>query len=206
MHNTQLLQDETLSKKLITKGFRSYLFAFIVAPSGYILRMLFSDAISVAEVGIFYSVLGFVGMLASYNDLGLTEAMMYFVPKFRIKNEKSKARRIIIASFMMQMLTGILIFILMYLGADRLSINHFQDPLAADILKILAFYFIGVNIITLCTTMFTSFQDTFSQGLTNSIQQVTNLAFTLIFRATASLTVISYAWIRFIGIITAILT
>jgi O-antigen/teichoic acid export membrane protein len=201
-----LLQDETLSKKLLTKGFRTYLFAFVIAPTGYLLRMFFSDAVSVAEVGIFYSVLGLMGLLSTYSDLGLTEAMMYFIPKYRINNEKNKARLVMIVSFGMQLLTGILIFCLVYFGADRLAINHFGDPIAADVLKILAFYFFGLNFITLCTTMFVSFQDTFSQGLTNSIQQIVNLTFTIIFRAMACLTVISFAQIRIIGVITSILT
>lgn len=205
MENPQLLQDETLSKKLITKGSRTYFFTMIVAPIGYLLRMFLSDAVSVSEVGIFYSVLGLMGMLASYNDLGLTEAMMYFIPKFRIKNEKAKARLVILASFVMQLLTGILIFCLVYCGADRLALHHFHDALAADILKILAFYFFGINFVTLCTTMFVSFQDTFCQGLTQSIQQIVNLIFTCIFRATASLTVISYARVFIIGIGTTIL-
>jgi O-antigen/teichoic acid export membrane protein len=60
MQHNELLQDETLAKKLITKGFWVYFFTFFVAPIGYILRMLVSNTLSVAEVGIFYSVLGLV--------------------------------------------------------------------------------------------------------------------------------------------------
>lgn len=205
MTTKPLLQDETLSKKLITKGFWSYLFAFIVAPAGYLLRMFLSDSVSVAEVGVFYSVLGLMVLLSSYNDLWLTESMMYFIPKYRIKNEKAKARLIIIASFVMQMLTGILIFCLVYFGADWLAIHHFHDPVASQILKILAFYFFGLNIITLCGTLFVSFQDSFSQWLTSAIQQVVNLIFTITFWSLSMLTVISYAWIRIIGVVTTII-
>ncbi|MDR0606830.1 MAG: oligosaccharide flippase family protein [Candidatus Peribacteria bacterium] len=177
----------------------------IVAPIGYLLRMFLSNTVSVAEVGIFYSVLGLMGLIATYNDLGLTEAMQYFIPKFRIKNEKAKVRLVIIASFLMQMMTGVLIFCLLYFGAEWLSIYHFHDPIAKQILQILAFYFFGVNVVTLCSTMFVSFQDTFSQGLVQSIQQIVNLVFTVIFWATASLTIVSYAWVRIIGTLTAIL-
>ncbi|MDR2540470.1 MAG: oligosaccharide flippase family protein [Candidatus Peribacteria bacterium] len=206
MVHKELLQDETLAKKLITKGFWVYFFAFFSAPIGYILRMFLSNTVSVSEVGVFYSVLGLMGLISSYNDLGLTEAMQYFIPKFWIKGEKAKVRLVIFVSFFMQLLMGILIFFLLYSGADWLALHHFHDPLATQILKILAFYFFGLNIITLCSTMFVSFQDTFSQGLVSAIQQVVNLVFTVVFWATASLTVVSYAWVWIIGVVTAIVT
>lgn len=196
MQSPALLPDESLSKKLITKGFWTYFFTLIIAPSGYLLRMWFSDAVSVAEVGIFYSVLSLVVMLSAYNDLGLTEAMMYFIPKFWINQEPTKARRVLLASFLMQMFTGVLIFILIYRGADRLAVHHFHQPASAGTIKILAAYFLGMNLLTLCITLFSSFQDTFSQGLTFAMQQLITLVFTLIFRSTASLSLLTYSWIR----------
>ena len=106
----ELLKDETLAKKLITKGFWVYFFTFFTAPIGYLLRMLVSNTLTVAEVGIFYSVLGLMALIATYNDLGLTESLMYFIPKHWIKGEKDKVRLSIVASFLMQMVTGLLIF------------------------------------------------------------------------------------------------
>jgi O-antigen/teichoic acid export membrane protein len=67
---------------------------------------------------------------------------MYFIPKYRIKGEKEKARLTIFASFIMQMLTGILIFFLFYFGAEWLATVHFHDIAAVGVLKILAFYFL----------------------------------------------------------------
>ena len=46
----EILKDETLSEKFIKKGFWLYLFAFLIAPSGYIIRLLISNDLSVAEV------------------------------------------------------------------------------------------------------------------------------------------------------------
>jgi O-antigen/teichoic acid export membrane protein len=129
---------------------------------------------------------------------------MYFIPKYRIAGEKAKVKLSIIASFLMQMLTGILIFCLLYFGAERLAINHFHDLVAVDILRILAFYFLGYNIIQLCSTIFVAFQDTFSQGVVSFIQQISNLIFTLIFWGTASLTLVSYSVVWIIGIVVGI--
>jgi hypothetical protein len=41
----------------------------ITAPLGYFAKLIISNTLSVEEVGIFYSVLGLVLLLASYNDL-----------------------------------------------------------------------------------------------------------------------------------------
>jgi O-antigen/teichoic acid export membrane protein len=205
MSHKELLQDETLAQKLITKGFWVYLFAFFSAPIGYLLRMFISNTVSVTEVGIFYSVLGLIGLLSTYNDLGLTEALQYFIPKHWIAGEKAKVRLTILASLIMQMFTGILIFGLLYFGAERLAAVHFHEPLAAQILKILAFVFLGSNLLTLCSTIFTSFQDTFASGLVNFANNAMTLVFTIIFRTMASLTTISFAYAWIIGVATAII-
>ncbi len=71
-------------------------------------------------------------------------------------------------------------------------------------LKILAFYFLGYNIIQLCNTIFVAFQDTFAQGLTSFSQQFANLVFTVIFWLTASLTLTSYSIAWIVGTVVAI--
>jgi len=64
-----LLKEETLAKKLITKGSLVYIFAFLIAPTGYFIRVLASNTLSVEEIGIFYSILGLITILSAYNDL-----------------------------------------------------------------------------------------------------------------------------------------
>jgi O-antigen/teichoic acid export membrane protein len=104
----------------------------------------------------------------------------------------------------MQMITGILIFFLLYFGAEWLATVHFHDMQAVGVLRMLAFYFLGYNILTLCSTIFTAFQDTFASGLTNFIQQISNLIWTLFFWGTASLTLFSYSVVWIIGVAVAI--
>lgn len=104
-----LLKEETLAKKLIGKGSLIYIFSFLIAPTGYIIRVLASNTLSVEEIGIFYSILGLITILAAYNDLGLTEALQYFLPKYWIKKQYNHYKTIWIATFAMQLLTGIVI-------------------------------------------------------------------------------------------------
>jgi hypothetical protein len=45
-----ILQQETLSHKLISKGFWAYVFVIFTAPLGYLIRLLASNTLSVADV------------------------------------------------------------------------------------------------------------------------------------------------------------
>ncbi|MBQ7075021.1 hypothetical protein IJM86_08540 [bacterium] len=45
----------------------------------------------------------------------------------------------------------------------------------------MAFYFLGYNVIQLCNTIFTAFQDTCAQGATDFTRQLGILIFTIFF-------------------------
>ena len=132
-----LLQDETLSQKLIKKGFWLYLFWYLIAPGGYLIRLLISNSpeVSVADVGILYSIISLISFLNVYNDLGLTESLQYFLPKFWIKKEYNHIKTTIYLSFLVQFGTAILIALGLRFGSDWLAINYFHNPISADILK-----------------------------------------------------------------------
>jgi len=50
--NLDLLEDENLGQKLVKKGFWLYLFSYLIAPAGYLVRLLISNSpeVSVEEV------------------------------------------------------------------------------------------------------------------------------------------------------------
>ena len=129
---TDLLQDETLSQKLIKKGFWLYLFSYLVAPAGYLVRLLISNSpeVSVEEVWILYSIISLVSFLNVYNDLGLTESLQYFLPKFWIRKEYNHIKTTIWLSLGAQMLTSLLIVWGLLLGNERLANNYFHSQQA----------------------------------------------------------------------------
>jgi hypothetical protein len=43
-------QHQSLSEKFLRKGFWLYLFSFIIAPMGYIIKVIISGELSVSEV------------------------------------------------------------------------------------------------------------------------------------------------------------
>lgn len=84
------LADQPLGQKLIKKSFWLYFFTAIILPTGYLVRVMISQSLSVEEVGLLYTIIGFIGMLSSYNDLGLTGALIYFIPKLWIEKRRSE--------------------------------------------------------------------------------------------------------------------
>ena len=45
-----LNSEETLAQKFVKKGFWLYLFTFLIGPIGYLIKIIISNDLSVAEV------------------------------------------------------------------------------------------------------------------------------------------------------------
>ena len=194
------LEQEPLSKKLITKWFRAYFFVMLTAPMGYILRLLASNTLTVADVWIFYGVLSLISLLYSYNDLWLTESMQYFLPKYRLEGKKWQIKNTIWLSLLMQTVTWIIIFLLLFCNADRIAINHFHAIEAAQVIKIMSFYFLWYNLIQVCKAVFVAFQDTFSSWLMDFVSMFWAAIFAIIFWVWANFNVWFFALAWIIGI------
>lgn len=192
-----LLADQPLGQKLIKKWFWLYFFMIITAPVGYLIKVIVSNTLSVEDVGIFYSVLWFVMLISIYHDLGLTEALQYFLPKYRIEKKYDHYKTIVLLTLIAQVTIGMVIAIGMYFWADRLAIHHFKSPEAWQILKTLCFYFIGVNIIQVLTSIYYAFQDVKKYGRIEFVRMYTTLWFTIFFWLTHSITANNFgiSWI-----------
>ncbi len=74
--------DEPLKQKLVRKGFWLYFLTFLSAPTGYLIKIMVSQSLPIADFGLVYGILSLMTILTTYNDLGLTEALQYYLPKF----------------------------------------------------------------------------------------------------------------------------
>lgn len=155
------LEEQSLWKKLIKQTFWVYFFAALAAPIGYAIKAIIANKLSVEEVGVFYSVMWLITLIASYNDLWLTEAIQYFLPKYRIEKKYNAYKTTFILTVGAQFITWIIGIWLLYLWADRLAINHFHSPVAAVLLRIFARYFVWINLLQVLTSYFSAFQNTF---------------------------------------------
>ncbi len=197
-----ILQEETLSHKLISKWFWAYFFVIFTAPLGYLIRLVASNTLSVSDIWIIYWVISLFWLLSSYNDLGLTESMQYFLPKYRLEWKKWQIKNTIWLSLLMQLTTWIIIFCLLYFNAEWLAIHHFHAIEATNVIKIMSLYFLWSNLTQVCNSIFVAFQDTFSSWFMQICNLSSVLIFSIIFRISASFNVslFALAWIIWIAI------
>ena len=193
--NLDLLEDENLGQKLVKKGFWLYLFSYLIAPAGYLVRLLISNSpeVSVADVGILYSIIGLVNFLNVYNDLWLTESLQYFLPKFWIRKEYNHIKTAIWLSLWAQLLTSIIIIGGLRCGADWLASNYFHNESAAIILKYFCRYFLGINLFQTLQSIFIAFQKTFDYQLVEFIKIWATVWFTAFFIFTGHGTIVNFS-------------
>ena len=202
--NLDLLEDENLGQKLVKKGFWLYLFSYLIAPAGYLVRLLISNSpeVSVADVGILYSIISLINFLNVYNDLGLTESLQYFLPKFWIKKQYNQIKTTIFLSLGVQFFTAIWISLCLWFGADWLSAEYFQSPISAKILKYFCLYFLGINLFQTLQSIFIAFQKTFDYQFVEFIKIWTTVWFTFFCFFTGRWTIEWYSlnWLLGLGV------
>jgi len=162
----------TLSQKFIKKWFWLYIFSFIIAPIGYIIKIILSDSLSVEDIWILYGIISFVTLLATYNDLWITESLKYFIPKFIVDKDYSKIKTILLYSFFFQFISSIIICLLLFFWSDFLANNYFHSQKSSLIIQIFCLFFLGINIFQLLNTFFISIQDAFYFKLTEFIRKI----------------------------------
>lgn len=153
-----LFPDEPLKKKLIRNGFWLYFFSFIVAPTGYIIKVIASRELAVADIGIFYSVLGIIGLLANYSDLGLTESLQYYLPHYFIDKQFWKAKAMLRFVLRSQIISSLIIILLLLFLAPWLAEHYFRSPLALPLLQLFCIYFLTINIFQMIQSLFIATQ------------------------------------------------
>ncbi len=181
MDENQLLVDQPLWEKLIKKGFWLYFFSFLVAPAGYIIKVLISNSVSVADVGVLYSIVGLITFLNIYNDLGLTESLQYFLPRYWVKKQYDYIKTSLYLSLFVQIFTAILIALFLWLGAPWLAEHYFHSPSSVIILKYFCFYFLGINVFQILQSIFYAFQNTFAYQFVEFVKMWSVVWFTFLF-------------------------
>lgn len=190
-------QHGSIAEKFIKKGFWLYILSFIIGPLSYSIKIIVSSHLSVSDVGILYGVMSLIILVSAYNDLGLTDSLNYFIPKFITEKRYDKIKSILVYTFLAQILTWVSIASVFFFGADYIWNHYFENPDAASILKVFAFYFSGINIFQVLSTFFMAVQNTFYNKVTEIVRLVLNLSFIggCIFFETSTLLYFSYSWL-----------
>lgn len=196
----ELLADQPLGQKLIKKGFWLYFFTIVIAPTGYFVRVLVSNSVSVADVGIIYSIMGFIGILSAYHDLWLTEALQYHLPKYRIQKKYNAFKTSIFFTLIIQTITGVILALLLFFWASYLATHYFHSPESANIIKIFCLYFLWLNFFNMLYSIYIAFQDIIQYKLIEGIRSYVTLIFTICFFLLGTLNIVNFTRAFIIGL------
>ncbi len=196
-----LNSKETLAQKFVKKWFWIYFFTFLTGPIGYIIKIIISHDLSVWEVGMIYGVISFISLLSAFNDLGCTESLNYFLPKYIIKNEYGKAKYLLRFTLIIQIFSSIFIASTLFLIAPWLAHIYFNEPLIIDILRISWLYFIGINFVHIATVLFSVSQDTKLQKWSDLVRMGATGIGTFILLATGNWNIETYMWAWISGVV-----
>ena len=130
--------------KLLVRGTGWLLFASILAALlGYVLRVVLARNLAIEDYGLFYAVFALVGLLASFKGFGIGQALMKYIPEFKIKKDFSSVKKGIIYYFFVQIITYGLLLVGLFILAEKLSLYYFKDIKAVQLLITLglAFFF-----------------------------------------------------------------
>jgi O-antigen/teichoic acid export membrane protein len=170
-------KNEGLKEKFIRKGFWIYLFSFIVGPIGYLTKMLLSADLSVEEMGILYGIISFILLIGTYNDLGLTESLNFFLPKFAVEKRYAEFKTALLYAVTAQAASSVLIGGGLFFGAEWLAEAYFKSPAAEGVLKVFCLYFFLSNLLQISSTLFAVVQDTKLQNFLGFIRSTFSLLF-----------------------------
>lgn len=192
-----MLNEETLTQKFIKKWFWLYIFTFLWAPISYIIKIILSHDISVEDVGLFYGIISLITLLSAINDLGGTESLNYFLPKYIIQKDFSRVKYLLSLAFKWQISSSIIIIFLLFFWADWLGQNYFKHSEASKILKIFLLFFLGTNISQICVVLFSATQNTKLQKSIDFIRLIFSVIFVILIFKTNNWNILNYtiSWI-----------
>ncbi|MBI5347168.1 MAG: oligosaccharide flippase family protein, partial [Candidatus Aenigmarchaeota archaeon] len=151
------------SKRFIKGTFIILLFSVVSTLIGYMSKLALAQTTSVKDIGLFFSVLSFVAFFTFFRDLGLSDSLVYFIPKFFVEKSRAKVKSSILFTLSVQLSMGFLFFIAILFLSDFLANGYFKDINARPMLIMLAFYFILDGIHEVLMRVFHGYQEIFFQ-------------------------------------------
>jgi len=156
----------------------NFLLLILAAPIGYLVRMLYANEIPKLEVGLFYAVLDFCCMVAIFKDLGLSAALVRYIPKFLHEKRKDLVKSAIISVGILQSSVSLIITILIILLAPFIAKYYINNQgqftghldLVIDVLVILSIGYWFQSIVDVISNSIQGFQNQKYFGTINFVR------------------------------------
>ncbi len=188
------MSNHSYFSSLLKKNLWIYFFSFLIAPAGYIVKIVMTGTLSQEDYGIFVAVISFVMILGAYNDFGMADSLNFFLPEHIQKKDKAKITQTLSIALVTQILSSSVLAVLLYFLSDFLAHHYFKAPSSGVILHIFIIFFFADNIFRSINVFFQSLQDTKLQKLTDFLRNFFQLVMIIWVAFFGWATIVNYAW------------
>jgi len=172
----------TLKQKLISGGLWVAVSTVFVAIFAYIFRFILIKNLSIADYGLYYSIVSVFLFATTFIDLGRTSALVKYSSDALAKNDKSKVKSLIKYYFKFKSKTGLVFLAVVLISAKFLSKNFFKDERAFYLFIVLGIiYLLYDTMFQVVLSLLKIFQDQKLHSLHEAIRSGLLIILVLIF-------------------------
>lgn len=147
--------------KRIVRGIGfSFFFILLGSLFAYLFRRILAVQLSVADYGLFFSMIAFFSFFMLFIDFGLEQAATKYIVEFRLKNQLGRIQTLAFSVLFFQLFCSFFLFIIIFFFADALATSYFHTASAALFLQLLALWFLTTPFITFIAYLLLGFQRT----------------------------------------------
>ncbi len=183
--------------KKAVKGFAIvFIISIIAAFLGYLIRIVMARNLSVEEYGLFFAMFTLMSLLAPLHSIGLSAALVKFIPEFLVKKLPRKISSSIFLVIICQVGTFV-VFSLAALGLSGFLAEHyFKTPLAKPALFLFIVILLFSNLRFMVRSIYQAFQKmTTYAGMYLIENSLILILFFYMLRATRSIFTAIYSYI-----------
>ncbi len=173
-----------------------FILSVFTAGISYLVRLLFARNLTIAEYGLFYSIIALIGLLSIFKDMGIGKALVKFIPEFIVKKDEESIRNSIISVFLIQGTIYGFIILMLILSSNFLGEYYFHNIQASFILKIVAIGFLIDSIAYVLSLSFQGFQmTTYTAGIDFFRMSIILIITFILFRLNIGLNSVAFAYL-----------
>ncbi|MFH0737917.1 MAG: flippase [Candidatus Micrarchaeota archaeon] len=156
------------SKEVAKGSFWSLAGSLAFKLSSFVYSILLARAASQDDIGMFQLILAIMTVISFFSDMGISSALVRYVPFFQGRKEPGKIKALINISHVALCVSSAAIMAVLWLGADMIG-QFYQNPQLPEALRVMSAYVLLFNIFRM--------HYLFLQGMADikSYQSVTNL-------------------------------
>ncbi|MFC1727896.1 flippase [Nanoarchaeota archaeon] len=170
----------TYTKRIVRGSAFLFMMSILAGIIGYIIRIVLARNLTPSEYGLFYAIFAFVSFLLFFRDLGLNQALVKYIPEFKINQKFNKIKTAISSAFFGQVVSSLILGILLFIFSGFLAEHYFKDLLAIKILRILIIYVFFSMFVILLLNIFRGFQKIKTFSSIEPIRNTIMLIFVLV--------------------------